>query len=1055
MSLIDAAIARSRMVLAMLALLFVAGWLSYVNVPKEAAPDVNIPIIYVSMTYRGISPEDAERLLVRPMEKELRSVEGAKEMRATAHQGGAYVLLEFEAGFDAQKALDDVRDKVDIAKSELPARTDEPLVHEVNFSLFPVLVVTLGGDVPERTLLRLARDLKEKVEALPNVLEAKVGGDREEQVDIVIDPLLLESYGLDARQIIDFVGRSNQLIAAGSLDSGSGRFAIKVPGLLETGRDILDLPIKVSGDAVVRVRDIASVRRTYKDRTTYARLDGKPAITLEVSKRTGRNVIETTESVRALVEAERQAWPDNVSVSFTQDKSNDIRTMLGDLQNNVLSAVLLVMIVVVAALGIRSGLLVGIAIPGSFLAGILVLATMGFTINIVVLFALILAVGMLVDGAIIVVEYADRKMAEGEPPARAYALAARRMAWPIASSTLTTIAAFLPLLFWPGVVGQFMKYLPLTLIATLAASLLMALIFVPTLGAKIGRAGAVDAKSLRALSAAEGGDLRSLRGFTGAYVRLLTGALRRPGAVVLAAVAVLIGSWMLYATFGKGVEFFPKVEPEQAILQVHARGNLSIDERDALVREVEAHALAVQRERGEFRAIYALSGEQQRRDETAGDIIGTIQLEFTDWDRRRKADEILADIRGRAAGLAGIAVETRKEEAGPPVGKPIQVRLSAREPALLDPAVARIRGFFDGLPGLKDVEDTRPLPGIEWEIAVDRAQAAKFGADILAIGNAVKLVTNGLEISEFRPNDATDEVDIVVRFPEGARTIDQLDQIRVQTSMGLVPIGNFVTRTAKPKMGELQRVGAKRTMSVKADVMPGVLADTKVKEIQAWLETAGIDPRIAITFKGEDEEQRKAQAFLSRAFLLALFLIAVILVAQFNSFYAMALVLSAIVMSTVGVMLGLLLIGQPFGIVMSGIGVIALAGVVVNNNIVLIDTFQRLRREIVDPVEAIVRTGAQRLRPVLLTTGTTILGVVPMMFALNIDFVTRNVSVGAPSTQWWTQISTAIACGLTFATVLTLVITPSALMLQVRAARWWAGRRSRDDEAAAATAPAE
>lgn len=1054
MNLIDAAVARSRVVLSALVVLVVAGWMTYANIPKEAAPDVPIPIIYVALTFRGISPEDAERLLVRPMEKELRSVEGAREMRATAYQGGAYLLLEFEAGFDAKKALADVRDKVDIAKSELPAGTDEPRVQEVNFSLFPVLVVTLGGDVPERTLLRLARNLKERLELNPSVLEVKIGGDREEQVDILIDPLLLESYGLDARAIIEFVGRSNQLVAAGAIDTGSGRFEVKVPGLLETVRDVLDLPIKVSGESVVRVRDVASVRRTYKDRTTAARLDGRPAVALEISKRAGRNVIETTQAVRAIVEAERAQWPANVAVSYTQDKSNDIRTMLADLQNNILSAVILVMIVTVAMLGLRNGLIVGVAIPGSFLVGMLVIGLLGYSINIVVLFALILAVGILVDGATVVVEYADRKMAEGFAPPAAYTLAATRMAWPITSSTLTTVAAFAPLLFWPGVVGQFMKYLPITLIATLAAALLMALIFVPVIGALFGKAGSADQATMQALETGRGAALRRLPGLTGFYVRVLDRALRRPGAVLAGAAAILVGSWALYGALGKGVEFFPKVEPERGLLQVHARGNLSIAEKDALVREVEDHVLALQRERREFVAIYSLSGEAQRRDEQAADIVGTIQVEFADWDRRRSADAIFTDIRDRVAGLAGIWVETRKEEAGPPVGKPVQVRLAATNPDLLPPAIARVRAFVETLPGLKDVEDSRALPGIEWEITVDRAQAAKFGADVLAIGNAIKLVTNGLQISEYRPHDAVDEVDIVVRFPEAARTMEQLDQVRVMTAQGMIPISNFITRVAKPKVGEIHRVGGKRSMTVQADVLPGVLADTKVQAIQDWLKTAGLDPAIDVVFKGEDEEQKKAQAFLGNAFLFALFLIAIIMMVEFNSFYATVLVLTAVVMSTIGVMLGLLIVQEPFGIVMSGLGVIALAGIVVSNNIVLIDTYQRVRREVADPVEAIVLTGAQRLRPVVLTQVTTILGVLPLTFGVNIDFVTRAVTVGAPSTQWWTQISLAIACGLTFATVLTLVVTPSALLLQVRAGQWWARRRQRRVGSAPSPAPA-
>ena len=504
---------------------------------------------------------------------------------------------------------------------------------------------------------------------------------------------------------------------------------------------------------------------------------------------------------------------------------------------------------------------------------------------------------------------------------------------------------------------------------------------------------------------------------------------------------LLVGSWALYGVLGKGVEFFPDVEPEQAAVQIHARGNLSVTEKAQLVGEVERRVLELRAEKGELASVYALSGNLQNRDDEAEDIIGTVNVEFADWQQRRPADVILADIIERSSDLAGIIVETRKEEAGPPVGKPVQVQLSSRYPDLLAAEVGKVRDFVDSLNGLKDIQDSRPVPGIEWELSVDRAQAAKFGDDITLIGNAVKFVTNGMKVTEYRPDDSDKEIDIVARYPVTDRTINQLDEIRVQTNEGLVPISNFVTRTAKPRTGLLRRVDTVRVMSVQADILPGVLADNITQQIRAWLPTSNIDPRVEIEFRGEDEEPKNAQDFLKKAFAVALFLMAIILVTQFNSFYSALLILSAVIMSTVGVMLGLLIIGQPFGIVMSGIGVIALAGIVVNNNIVLLDTHDRLRKQISDPLQAILLTGAQRLRPVLLTTVTTILGLMPMVLQINIDFVSREISVGSPSTQWWVQLATAIAAGLTFSTVLTLIITPSALMARENVAAWLQRKR--------------
>jgi len=1041
-NLINAAFDRSRTVLALLVLILISGTISYTTIPKEAEPDVAIPIIYVSMRHEGISPEDAERLLVRPMEKELQTIEGVKEMRASAEEGHASVLLEFDAGFDSDRAMDDVREKVDLAKVELPAETDEPSVNEVNVALFPVLVVTLAGDVPERTLLTLARGLKDKIEGLREVLEADIAGDREEVAEIVVEPRVLDSYGISYEELINFVWRNNKLVAAGALDTGKGRFSVKVPGLLENAEDVLSLPVKVVGNRVVTFGDVATVRRTFKDPTSFARVNGRPAISLEISKRVGENIIETIDKVRKIVNDESGTWPDGVQVSFSQDKSEQVKTMLSDLQNNVLSAVLLVMVVIVAALGVRTAGLVGLAIPGSFLTGILIIYALGLTINIVVLFSLIMAVGMLIDGAIVVTELADRKMAEGMHRSEAFAFAARRMSWPITASTATTLAAFMPLLFWPGVVGEFMKYLPITLLATLSASLAMALIFVPTLGELVGKQSPLGKDSLRSLAASEKGELHEIGGLTGFYLRFLERLLAHPLKILLLVTLFLVGVYGAYGIYGKGVEFFPSVEPDQAAITVRARGNLSVFEQDALVRQVEQRILGMK----EIKTLYTRSGINLRGQELPADTVGVIQMEFVDWQKRRPANRILADIRQRTKDIAGVIIETRKQEGGPPVGKPVQLQIGSRYPQLLEPAVAKVREILDKVGGFVDVEDDRPLPGIEWQLSVDRTQAARFGADITVVGNAVQMVTNGIKVSDYRPDDADDEVDIIVRLPRDQRELDQLDRLRVQTKYGLVPISNFVKRTPAPKLGNISRVDGERVMTVKADVPQGVLPANKVEAIQQWLDdNVKLDPRIDLTFKGEDEEKRESQAFLTKAFGVALFVMAIILVTQFNSFYQAFLILTAVIFSTVGVLLGLLTTGQPFGIVMSGIGVIALAGIVVNNNIVLIDTYNILRAGGMEATEAVLRTAAQRLRPVLLTTITTILGLMPMVLKVNIDLVHREVTSGSPSTQWWVQLATGVAGGLAFATILTLILTPCLLLLGENLGRRW--RRFRGTEA--------
>jgi multidrug efflux pump len=1023
-ALIDAAFDRSRTALLTFVLILIMGAAAWLAIPKEAEPDVTVPIIYVSMNHEGISPEDAERLLLRPMERELQSIEGIKEMRSTGTEGHASVLLEFDPGFDPDQALQDVRAKVDLAKAKLPADTDEPVVHEINLALFPVLTVALSGPLPERSLVSLARDLQDQIEGVPGVLEVTIGGDREELLEILVEETVMETYGVSYEELFNLIRGNNRLVAAGVLDTGAGRLSVKVPGVIEDIEDVLRMPVKVSGDRVVTFADVASVRRTYKDPQGFARIDGQPTLALEVSKRVGANIIETVEAVRAVVENARPQWPETIQVTYLQDKSEQVRELLADLQKNVVTAVVLVMLVIVAALGWRPALLVGLAIPGSFLAGILTLYALGYTLNIIVLFSLILVVGMLVDGAIVVVELAERRLAEGMERRAAYAAGAKRMAWPIIASTATTLAVFLPLVVWPGMVGEFMKYLPITVLVTLSASLLMALVFVPVIGGRIARAA--DASSLAAVRTAESGDLAELRGFTGLYVRTLERLLRRPLRTLAAVLAFMVATYAAYGLFGHGVSFFPDMEPEVAQVQVHARGDLSAWEKDALVRAVEERVLGLP----EVKTLYARSMQAGGSgNDLAEDTIGVIQLDLIDWDQRRPARLLLEEIRERTAAVPGVVLEVREQEHGPGPTKPVEVELSGHDQDALIDAVAQVRAAMEHLGGFVDAEDNRPLPGVEWRLIVNRERAARYGADVGLIGNAVQLVTTGIKVAEYRPDDADDEVDIRVRFPADDRGLDRLMGLRVPTAEGLVPIRNFVEFRPSPKTGTVTRTDARRAYSVSADVAEGVLADQQVQRLKAALAEAELPKGVEVTFKGEDEEQREAMVFLSQAFVVAVFLMAIMLVTQFNSLYQAFLVLSAIVLSTAGVLLGLLVTGQSFGIVMSGLGTIALAGIVVNNNIVLIDTFNDLRRRGLPPAEAILRTAAQRLRPVLLTSITTVLGLMPMVLGLNIDVIGRAVEVGAPSTQWWTQLSSSIAGGLAFATVLTLLLTPSLLML--------------------------
>lgn len=1020
-ALIDGAMHRARTMISILVLLLVAGFLTYRDIPKEADPDVTIPFIYVSIVHDGISPEDAERMLIRPMETELRGLDGIKEMSATASEGHGSVLLEFEAGRDPAEALNDVRDRVSLAKAKLPQGTEEPVVREVTMAdENPVLTLNLTGNAPERALITLARELKEKIEGLREVLEVEIGGDRTDIVEVLVDPLRLQSYNLDQNDIYNLLSRNNRLVAAGTLDTGLGRFAVKVPSVFESIQDVMTMPIKVEGNRVITFQDVAEIRRAYSDPLTVARINGHPSISLDIKKRPGENVIDTVRKVRELVAREQVIWPGNVQPVYTWDASEGVVQMLGDLQNNVLSAVLLVVIVIVATLGLRSASLVAISIPGSFLTGILVLAVCGYTINIVVLFALIMAVGMLVDSAIVVTEYADRAMSEGANRREAYGEAGRRMAWPIIASTATTLAAFAPLIFWPGIMGEFMKYLPITLIATLAASLVMALCFVPVLGGLIGKSRPVSERERGQLMQSEQGDILTLSGWSGRYVRVLAWAIERPVKILvgalLFAVLVIVG----FANSNLGSEFFPSGEPDGANLIVRSHGDLATREKDALMRELEQALLPVR----DIKTLYTLTGGEDR--------IGSFRLNFHDWSERRPAKVILAEVRERLSGYAGVEIDVREDQNGPPSGRDLKLEVSSRYPELLAQTAKQLRQALEQDGAFVNVQDNGSRPGIEWQLKIDRGDAARFGADATLVGSTVQFVTSGLKLGEYRADDVDDELDIRVRFPSEYRTIDRLSELRLKTAQGQVPITNLASLQPRPKTDVIRKVDGRQVITLQADMAEGKLLSLELPRVMKGLEGMALDPRVSVQAKGQNEEQDESSAFLGKAFMVALFLIAIILVTQFNSFYQALLILTAVLFSTVGVLLGLMLARQPFGIVMSGIGVIALAGIVVNNNIVLIDTFNQLRREGVVLQEAILRTGAQRLRPVLLTTVTTILGLLPMVLKINLDFLTPKIELGGPSTAFWSQLATTVAGGLAFATLLTLVLTPCLLALGER-----------------------
>lgn len=1032
MKFLSLVIDHSRATLSIMLLIVTAGAGSRLSMPVELNPNVTLPVVMIMVRHDGISPEDGARLLVRPIEKELKTLDGLEEIKSTAQESVVVVTAEFEVADNIKEIVAEVREAVNRAKAEFPKETKEPIVNELSPSPEPTIVITFSGDnVAERELYAAAKFFQRELEMLPDVLKADMSGHREEVVDVVVDPARLEQYGLRIDELIRAVSVNNLLIPAGELDTAQGRFGIKVPALLETAADIRALPVRNNAEGSITLGDVASVRRTFKDATNYSFINGKKAIAIEVRKRLNANLIKTVDASRAAIERSRDQFSASMTIGYVFDSSVMTNQMVSELQGNIVTAMCLVLILVVATLGVKSGLLVGFGIPFCLLGALIIINVMGHSFNFMVMFGLLLSLGMLIDGAIVVVEFANTQAAAGLSTREAYITAVQRMAIPVIASTGTTLAAFLPLLFWPGVSGEFMSYLPITVFSVLAWSLTYALIFAPTLGIAMGRRRGRQ-KKLPENHLSEESATTMFAPLLNVYLKVLRPVIEAPVTTALVALVLLVGIFGIYGKFNVGQEFFTPVESQYGMVGVRAQGNLSIDEQKNItfkVQNVVANVDGVDQvygySKGGGMVVY---GTDVSRDEISSFLVELYPRE----ERDRGSAEIFEEIRQRTSGLPGIYVGAAEIDSGPPTGKSIQLQISSPDRQVMYKTTARVKQWIaDNVEGVRDLQDTLPLAGIQWEIEVDTARAAMLGVNVADVGNMVQMVTGGVMIGEFRPDDADDEVEIRLRYPEQDRQLSSIDRLRVNTPNGAVPIGSFSQRVARPRVDAIQRFDMVETVFILANSEEGYLPDDQTKQIADWLQQQDFDSSVNITFRGANEEQAKAAAFLSTAFALAMSVMLIMLVMQFNSFYQAGLILFSVVMSTAGVLLGLLIAQANFSTILTGVGIVALAGIVVNNNIVLIDTYNYLRRNdpLLSAADAVYSAAKSRFRPVMLTSITTIVGLLPLANGLSIDLVNRSYTVGGMVASWWQPLASAIVNGLVVSTVLTLLLTPAMLLI--------------------------
>ena len=1017
--IVDFALSKAKTTMMIALMVVIAGSFARQEIPIAASPNVQLPFISVSVFLDGASPGDTSRLIARPLENRLKTITGVKNIRSTSSLSFARIFLEFEVGFDMDQALVDIKQGVEETKYELPREAEDPQIAEYSEASFPVMNISIVGSSSIRQKVFYAKELKDKVEAREEILQARLSGAPEEVLEGVINKSKMESYEVTLSDIYYSVSNNNLIIPGGTQDTGKGSFNIEVPSIIETAQDVYSIPIKVTKDAIVTLGDITDVKRTFKDFTSYARVNGEDAVTLELSLRESANAINASNAIRDILKDFKKTLPENLRIVITDDDTIYANLMVKELNGNIIAAVVLIMVLIIASMGIRVSMLVGLSIPFCFLLTYLSLYMLGFEVNFLVMMGLLLGMGMLIDGAIVITEYADKKIAEGLSRSEGYKLASKRMFYPILASTGTTMAAFIPVIFWPGFTGQFMRYLPITVFIVLLASLLYSLIMIPVLGTYLGQRE----------SALNKNDEREsiFKKLTELYGRRIEKFVKNPVETCVGVISILFIIVMSYSYFGKGTVYFALVDPVKANITIKARGNYSALETKEIIVQIEERFLNTEG----VGSVYLRAGTEWWN--AGADKVGGGFVEVAPpTERSITGLEVMSLLKSSTNDLPGIFVEVAPDLGGPSFDNPIELSIYGNTEKDVNKAVDIVEKYMrKDMKGLINIFSSKSYPSVEWSVEVDKQKAAQLGVNVGDVGALVQMLTNGFKVGEYRPDDAKDEVEIRARFPQSDRTITGIRNLNVTTTKGLVPVSSFIKVVPKENRQTVNRKNGKFFQEVGAGTLDESEVSNKVAELDNWLKNANLGQGVTYEFSGMAEETEDVNKFMISAGITAVFIMLLMLLTQFNSFYQSFIILSSVTISFVGVLLGLLITGMPFSTTMTGLSIVTLAGIVVNNNIVLIDTFNKLKEEAphLEKSIHIINACKQRLRPILLTSLTTIFGLMPLAMGISLDIISRDILFGSRIVDWWSNLAVSIVFGLGFSTFITLILTPAVLAL--------------------------